>query len=421
MESIVTGPDRSALTYKWDRLRGAGQGIVETCWQVFALLVAIRFFEADESVKQFIPAGLGLGFLLAPLGLGLASRLQARISSLIGILWVGVALAIGGMILSSGTVAFVACVAMAQILSSQAVPLLTHLYSANYAGSQRGSRLSTTFLIGSFAGIIAGFVGGEVLDLNVALYPWLFGAGIAAALLSAGAAARIPSEPATSLHSRNPLESLSLIWKDPLFGWMLLAWMFMGIGNLMLIPLRVEYLANPAYGINATNTQISGLLISTVLAFRLLSTKIWGFLFDRVNVVTLRVSLNMVFSASICCFFFTDQLWLIGVGCALLGMAFGGGGILWTLYVTKIAPPDKIASYMSVHSFTTGLRMAAAPFIGYAILSFAHPAFAAWLALLFIGLSTLIFIPLKPRIDAKAAHLDRPPDPPLDASRPNPA
>ncbi|MEY3000740.1 MAG: hypothetical protein RL648_954 [Verrucomicrobiota bacterium] len=414
-------PDPSALTYKWDRLRGAGQGIVETCWQVFALLVAIRYFEADESVKQLIPAGLGIGFLLAPLGLGLASRLHLRISSLIGVLWVGVALSIGGMIISPSTGSFVAFVIIAQILSSQSVPLLTHLYSANYAGHLRGSRLSTTFVIGSFAGILAGLIGGEVLDLDVALYPWLLGGGILAALLSAAAASRIPSLPATSLRSRNPLDSLSLIWKDGLFGWMLLAWMFMGIGNLMLIPIRVEYLANPLYGVNATNTQISGLLISTVLAFRLLSTKIWGFLFDRVNVVTLRVSLNMVFTASICCFFFTDRLWLIGVGCALLGLAFGGGGILWSLYVTKIAPPGMIASYMSVHSFTTGLRMAAAPFIGYGIVSLAHPAVAAWLALLCIGISTLIFIPLKPLIDAKGAQLDQPPDPPLDASRPNPA
>lgn len=415
----MTPWERSQITYKWDRIRGAGQGMVETCWQVFALLVAIRYFQADESIKQFIPAGLGIGFLLGPLGLSFASRLKIRISLVIGVLWTGVAGAIAGMILSPGILTFVFFVALAQILHSQAVPMITHLYSSNYAGEVRGSRLSTTFLIGSFSGIISGFVGGELLDKNVQLYPYLFAIGIIAALISASAATRIPSAKATSLRSRNPLESLSLMWKDRLFGWMLLAWMLMGVGNLMLIPVRVEYLANPIYGINASNTQISALLISTVLTFRLLSTKIWGFLFDRINVVTLRISLNMVFTASISCFFFTDQLWLMAIGCALLGMAFGGGGILWTLYVTKIAPPEKVAAYMSVHSFLTGMRMAAAPFIGYSIITYTHPAVAAWLALLLIGISTIIFIPLKPLIDAKGVSLDTPPEPRLDATRPN--
>lgn len=421
MESLVTESERAKITYLWDRFRGAGQGMVETCWQVFALLVAIRYFQADESIKQFIPAGLGIGFVLGPIGLSLASRLQIRISLVIGLLWSGVALAIGGMILSQGILSFVICVALAQILSSQGIPMLTHIYSKNYHGGIRGSRLSTTFLVGSFSGIITGFIGGELLDTDVHLYPYVFTIGILAALIAAVSAARIPSEPATSLLSRNPFESLSLMWKDRLFGWMLLAWMLMGIGNLMLIPVRIEYLANPIYGINATNTQISALLISTVLTFRLLSTKVWGFLFDRINVVTLRISLNLVFSASISCFFFTDKLWLMGIGCALLGLAFGGGGILWSLYVTKIAPPDKVAAYMSVHSFTTGLRMAAAPFIGYTIISYTHPSFAAWLALLFIGASTIIFIPLKSMIDSIGVTLDTPPDPPIDPTKPNAA
>jgi predicted MFS family arabinose efflux permease len=174
----------------------------------------------------------------------------------------------------------------------------------------------------------------------------------------------------------------------------------------MMIPIRVEYLANPIYGINASNAQISMLLISVVLLFRVISTKFWGLLFDSVNVVNLRIILNTVFAASICSFFFTTNIWLIGFGCALLGTGFGGGGILWTLYVTKIAPPDKVASYMSVHGFLTGVRMAAAPFIGYTIVQYTHPAFAAWVALVLIGISIILFLPLRPLIDAKAGELE---------------
>ena len=406
MEPQLTREEIARETYRWDRLRGSGQGIVETCWRVFALLVAIRVFEADESVKQFIPAGLGFGFLLAPFGLSLASRLSLPVSTVIAGLWVMVALAIAGMLFAPSIILFVACVALAQIMASQSASLMTHLYSTNYPSNKRGSWLSTTFIIASIAGIGFGFAGGEFLDYDVALYRVIFLVGVAAALLAAWASRRIPSEPANSLNSPAPLASLVVAWNDNLFRWMLIAWMLMGMGNLMMIPIRVEYLANPAYGINASNAQVSALLISTVLAFRLMSTKIWGLLFDRVNVIVLRISLNGVFMLSILLFFFTTNLYIMAVGCALLGTAFGGGGILWTLYVTKIAPPEKVASYMSVHSFMTGLRMALAPFVGYTVVQLAHPAFAAWIALVLIGVSSIMFLPLKPLIDAKAGELE---------------
>lgn len=402
-------PEIVQRTYRWDRIRGAGQGIAETCWQAFALLIAIRVFDADESLKQFIPAGLGIGFLLSPIALSAANRLKWPVARVISLLWVLVAVSLAGMALAPGIGAYVACVAFGQIAASQAIPMLTHIYTHNYPAHERGQRLSTTFLIASLFGIGFGYAGGELLDWKVDAYPLVLGAGCLAALISARSCLRIPSGPAHTLQAPNPLRNLLEAWRDRLFRAMLVAWMLMGLGNLMLIPLRVEYLANPAYGINASNAQISALLISTVLTFRLLSTKIWGLLFDRLNVVTLRITLNLVFTLSIVLFFFTDNLWVMGAGCALLGTAFGGGGILWTLYVTKIAPPDRVASYMSVHSFLTGFRMALAPFIGYAVMGISHPAAAAWLALLLIGCSTLIFLPLRKQIEAKAKTLDRPP------------
>ena len=405
MEPALTREQIARETYRWDRLRGSGQGIVETCWRVFALLVAIRVFNAEDSIKQFIPAGLGIGFLLSPIGLSIANSFSARISKLVASLWAVVGLTIVGMAVAGNVVAFVACVALAQITAGQTMAMMTHLYSENYPANKRGSWLSTTFVLASVAGIVFGYAGGELLDYNVDLYRIIFLAGVAAAFLSAWASQHIPSQPAYTLKAPNPLQSMVVAWHDRLFRVMLFAWMLMGMGNLMMIPLRVEYLANPEYGINASNAQVSALLISTVLAFRLLSTKVWGLLFDRVNVIILRVSLNAVFMLSIALFFFTTNLTVMAVGCALLGTAFGGGGILWALYVTKIAPPDKIASYMSVHGFMTGLRMALAPFVGYTVLHFAHPSMAAWIALLLIGISTVIFLPLRPLIDAKAGEL----------------
>ena len=208
-------------TYFWDRIRGAGQGLGETCWHVFALLIAIRVFHADESIKQFIPAGLGMGLLLSPIGLSIANRINKPIATIVSSLWVGVAIALAGMALSTSIIPFVLCVALAQILASQAVPMMTHLYSENYPAHQRGSRLSTTFIIGSLAGIGFGYAGGKILDFGVQFYPVIFVIGLSAALLSAWACRRIPSESAHTLRSRHPLRSLAIAWEDRLFRFLL--------------------------------------------------------------------------------------------------------------------------------------------------------------------------------------------------------
>jgi MFS family permease len=396
---------RSDLTYRWDRIRGTSQGLLETCWNVFALLIAIRVFAADESLKQFIPVGKGIGLLLSPLALAVASRFHSSVATILAVLWAGISVGTAMMIVAPGIGLFVVGVILAQLCATGGVPLLTHLYSRNYRSHERGARLSTTFLLGSLAGVVYGYLGGELLDWEEAAWPLVFGVALVAAVIGAFAVARFPSEPATELSARNPFRSLALAWEDRLFGVILFAWMLMGLGNLMQIPLRVEYLANPRFGINASNAEASAILVSTVLGFRLLSTKVWGWLFDRVNVMTVRVGLNLVFMASIASFFFTESLWLMAAGSALMGIAFGGGGIMWNLYVTKIAPPAKVAGYMSAHGFLTGVRMTAAPFLGYAVMEISHPSAAAYLSMVLIAISTLTFLPLRPLI-ARRAHLD---------------
>jgi hypothetical protein len=49
------------------------------------------------------------------------------------------------------------------------------------------------------------------------------------------------------------------------------------------------------------------------------------------------------------------------IGMILLGVSFSGGNVAWSLWVTKIAPPDLVADYMAVHTFMTGLRGIVAP------------------------------------------------------------
>lgn len=394
----ASAPSIAQQTFFWDRIRGGAYGVVESTWQVFALLIAIRVFNADTAFKQWIPAATGIGLVLSPLTLSLFSQLHNPVARLFAILWLGVAAALLAAAFAPSALLFVIPIILSQVLSSQGTPLLTTLYSQNYPATVRGRRLSTTFIVGSLAGILFGFTGGQLLDIDPRFHTLILLIATAAALLFAFAVNRIPSRPAVQLAASNPFANLATAWRDKVFTLMLTGWMLIGLGNLMMIPLRVEFLANPAYGINASNSQISAILVSTVLAARILSTRIWGFLFDRIHVISLRLLINAVFALSIAIFFFSSNLVGITIGAALLGTAFGGGGIMWMLYVTKVAPPDKVTAYMSVHGFLTGLRMAAAPFIGYAIIQAFHPQTAALLAISLILTSSLIFLPLRKRI-----------------------
>jgi predicted MFS family arabinose efflux permease len=154
-------------------------------------------------------------------------------------------------------------------------------------------------------------------------------------------------------------------------------------------------MANPAFGVNASNEQIGIVLGAIPLIARLLSTKVWGYLFDHFNLISLRIALNVISFFSTLLFFFTSNLLLMSIAMVFFGMAFGGGRIMWQLWVTKIAPDDKVASYMAVNTAATGIQGLVAPVCGYLLLHFTNPSMVGWISALFIAVSTFIFMPAR--------------------------
>ena len=106
---------------------------------------------------------------------------------------------------------------------------------------------------------------------------------------------RFESTKITHKHTGNPWQNLSLIWQDRFFGYLLVAWMLLGFGNLITLPIRIEYLADPKYGINASNTTISILMLVIPACTRIISTPLWSRLFDRASLITNRNILNLFF------------------------------------------------------------------------------------------------------------------------------
>jgi len=158
---------------------------------------------------------------------------------------------------------------------------------------------------------------------------------------------------------------MHLVKTDPILRNTLASWMFIGFANLMTIPLRVEYLGNAKYGVSADTAKVAMLTVTVPAVVRLVMTPFFGWIFDRMNFFGMRIAVNLAFGLSIGSFFATRSTLGLVLASVAFGVGIAGGDVLWSLWATKFAPADQVADYMALHTFTTGLRAVAAPFIGF--------------------------------------------------------
>jgi predicted MFS family arabinose efflux permease len=239
------------------------------------------------------------------------------------------------------------------------------------------------------------YLGGKLLDRDINDYHLVFLFMALATLGASFAVYRIPSTPLSANSSKNPLKSFSHAWKDKIFGSMLIIWMFLGFGNLIVLPLQVEFMVRPRFGIEATNTQIALAIGIIPLISRVLTTQIWGHLYDRYNFFLVRGMISSAFGLGHLIFFNSQALWGLYLAGVITGIGTGGAQVAWSLWVTKFAPPDKAPEYMGVHTFLTGARGIIAPFIGFTIVTSMSAFGLSILSATLVSISILLLIPLK--------------------------
>ena len=383
--------NKAQITHRRDCLRSFLYGILEAGWQTFAFIVAIRYFQSETAIKALIAAAGPIGFLLTPLSLYYFAKKEFLATHAAALIYLFTALFIFGAISVNNLFVFSACIIVSQIINVQKGPILLQIYTSNYPEGKRGHYMKLPHILSAISAVIFGFIGGKFLDYRIENYTLVFLSMAIISLLASRVVAPIPSETYSKQQVGNPWQSLSLIWKDRLFGSMLGAWMLLGIGNLICLPIRYEYLANPKFGINAGNTEIALMMIAIPAVTKIISTAIWANLFDRLELITTRNLNNVFFFLSVLLFFISDSYLLIGLASACQGIALGGGKIYWNLWVTKITHKEKVSSYMSVHMALTGLRGTLAPFIGYWILAQTNPQCVAYIGAALIALSIVLF------------------------------
>lgn len=357
--------ERTAITFRHERWRAVSAGILETAANTFLLIIAVRWFHAGSTSKALVAGGGSFGLFLTPIVVTqvarsgwTASKAAAVLAIFGGILFVAMA-ALPVLPL------FVVGSLLTMAAASGAVPLFTHIYHENYPEKERGQLFSSTVMIRIAAAAVFSEMGGRFLFANISYFRWLLVVFAAAFAFAAYHLKRCPSSPIPRDEGAHPFRALRFVKTDRVLRLTLIAWMLMGTANLMMLPMRVEYLANPKYGLNLSVVEVAFLTGVIPNVARLLLSPIWGWLFDRMNFFMLRAVLNVGFAIGILSFFTSDSLSGLLLGGIVFGASTAGGDIAWSLWVTKFSPPERVADYMSVHTFFTGVRGVAAPMIAF--------------------------------------------------------
>ena len=156
-------------------------------------------------------------------------------------------------------------------------------------------------------------------------------------------------------------------------------WMFLGgVGNMMLMPVIVLFVAESTRGMAQafliSNTLIKALSFGTAMA----TVALWARYMDRVHVTTSRYWQSWLWSAAYT-LMFLGALWsgtlLVGgllvfaLGRVVMGVGQGGGMLAWQLGHNDFASRQMVAVYMGIHVTLTGVRGLTAPFIGILLYS----------------------------------------------------
>ena len=380
-------------TFFYERWRAISSGVLETAGNTFLLLIAVRWFNAGALAKALVAGSGSVGLVLTP---RIVSRVEAfgwPTSKAASRIAAAGAASFLVMTLFPVLPVFVIGSVVAMAASSAAIPLVTQMYQENYPESKRGRLFSRTIMIRIGMAALFSKLAGDALSVRIEYFLWLLLVFAAAFGFASFCLARCPSQPLKASGGKHPFRALRFVRTDRLFRQTLICWMLMGFANLMMNPLRVEYLANPKYTLTLTVSAIAlftGVIPNLV---RLVLSPVWGWLFDHMNFFVLRITLNLGFALGILAFFTSHSPAGLVMGAVIYGISNAGGDVAWSLWVTKFAPPERVADYMAVHTFFTGVRGVIAPIVAFQLALELPMAVLGFISSTLIVAATLLLVP----------------------------
>lgn len=363
----MTIAERESLTFRLERRRAMGMGVLETAGTTFLILIAEKWFNSGPGVKSMLQGSNSIGLLLTPLILHWSAGCKGGAARAAAVLFLAAAAAvlIAALAPQNMVGVFMAGCMISFMCVAAAAPLFAAMFEHNYRADRRGDLFSRNVVVRIVACMGFAWAGGLLLEEDISRWRWIIVAYGAALLFAADCLRRCPPVEVKTSEGSHPLRAFTHVIHDRVFRWTLVSWMLMGFANLAMLALRVEYLASEKYGLTLTATFVALLTSIVPNMARLLFTRVWGRLFDRVNFFTLRIVLNTGIMLGIISFFTGTGTVGLYLGAVLFGISIAGADVAWSLWVTKVAPPGLTSEYMTVHTFLTGVRGVIAPFAAF--------------------------------------------------------
>ena len=378
----------------WDGLRALLSAVKFPIRDSVVMLVLIEQFEASLAEKTAFAMALQAGFLISIPLVHYTRKFSLPLGGTIAGAHLLAAFFLLAASFSTGALGFIVFVCLAQNAVYAVQPLQTQVY-AGYSSGYRGRRFSTSFILESLGSV--GFALGAkfLLQGELTAFRLVLTFFAIAQLGAAYAASKYPHEKLKpNADSLKPFAAFSLLKTDKLFAYVLTAWFILGVANLWIAPYRANFLAEKQFGYAYKPATVVLLLSIIPEIVRLLAAPFLGKVFDQVNFIKLRIFLNCLFCVYYALFFFGDSFITHLISMILSGVAISGGQIAWNLWVTKMAPSDKISEYMGVHATLTGIRMVLAPLLGLYAMEKFGPQFCATVSIALIVLSILMLLPI---------------------------
>jgi MFS family permease len=355
------------------------------------LLLAIRIFHAPNGIKSALAALTWVGGMVAPFTTRLAARsgwpaarLGACLFALIGCCFLGTAAA--GELWT-----FLLLIGGASVFYRSEGSVLIGMYVDNYPEGKRASRLALGLTLAALMSVAFGQGSGIILDWGLRLYRPLLCAIAACSFLCALCLLPIPTAPVREPKDRRSGGYFPILLGDRIFARLVIHFTLVGIAYQMLIPMKMEYLANDRYGLQLSNCTVMAIAWVVPNVARVLSTQLIGLLFDRFRLIPVRVAANLLTFVSMVTIFHGRTIGVLLFGAALQGVAMAASFVLHSLWISKVTDGERVSAYMSLYLVATGLRSVAAPLLGYALLTFTNPTGVANFACVLIAISTVGF------------------------------
>ncbi|MBI4934688.1 MAG: MFS transporter [Actinobacteria bacterium] len=377
-----------------DLARSVPLGVLLPLESSLLITIALKHFDAPGLVKGLIAAANGVGLLATPFITSMARRWQRPVMVPVAVLS-----AIGTLGFLAAMVDALPMYAIGSIVGIAMVngmfPLVTVCYERNFPPHELGRRVGWGMSLKVLVSAVVGLGMGAYLSRHPEHWWAVIGLGALASLALVVLNLQVPSEPLPKVPGVQSswLPHFHLLGEDRRLKLTLTAWMLMGFGNLMLLPLRVEYLANPKYGIEATTAAIAVITVVVPSIVRLVSMPVFGYIFDRMSFFASRILVNVLFAIYVAAFFTGTTMTGLLIGAVVLGIGSAGGDLMWNLWVTKFAPAGRTADYMGLHTFFTGIRAVLAPVVGFAILGRVSLSTVAVIAAMLMVASALVLVP----------------------------